>query len=252
MRIARFQYKNDVKYGLLQDEQLQPIIGDVFSGDYQLDKQRIALQDVKLLSPVTPSKLICVALNYALHAKESNKAVPAEPMIFMVSPGSIIAEGESIQLSNGTDQIDFEAEIAIIIGKRGKAIPASEARSYILGYTCSNDVSNRNLQKQDGQFTRAKSFDTYKPLGPWIETDVDPNHLDIKLWQNGEVKQSSNTNDMIFSVERLVEFISGVMTLEPGDVIITGTPSGVGPMRDGDCIEIEIEGIGRLTNYVVL
>lgn len=251
MKLARFEYDNAIMYGVLQDGALRLIEGDVF-GSFGLSQRSIPLEQAKLLAPAAPGKLVCVGLNYALHAAESGSELPEEPMIFMVSPNAVIADGETILLDNDRQRIDYEAEIAIVIGKRGRRIPAGEAKSYVLGYTCANDVSNRHLQRKDGQFTRAKSFDTYKPLGPWIETDVDPDALDIKLWQNGELKQSSNTSDMIFSVARIVEFVSGVMTLEPGDVIITGTPSGVGPMKAGDAIEIEIEGIGRLRNSVGL
>ncbi|MFM1653903.1 fumarylacetoacetate hydrolase family protein [Brevibacillus sp. B_LB10_24] len=249
MKIARYEYQGSRQYGVVEAETISPVSGSIY-GEFEVSSEKLPLHAVKLLPPVEPRKLICVGLNYALHAKESNAQIPEEPMIFMCSTAAIIGDGESIVLDSSEQRIDFEAEIAFIIKKQAKNRTAAEAKQYILGYTCANDVSNRDLQRKDGQFTRAKSFDTYKPLGPWVETDIDPNNLNISLRQNGVVKQSSNTNDMIFSVEQIFEFVSHVMTLEPGDVILTGTPSGVGPMQSGDVIEIEIEGIGHLTNKV--
>ena len=220
-------------------------------GEFEVAESTLTRADVQLLAPVHPRKLVCVGLNYALHAKECNLPLPDEPMIFMCSPAAAIADGDAIRLDSAEDRIEFEAEIAIVVGKRAKDVSKADARNFILGYTCANDVSNRDLQKKDGQFTRAKSFDTYKPIGPWIETELDPSNLAIKLWQNGELRQSSTTSDMIFSTDTVFEFISHIMTLEPGDIILTGTPSGIAPMRSGDSIEVEIEGIGRLTNTVV-
>lgn len=249
MKIAKYRYNGTEQHGVIKEEQIFPVKGDIY-GEYQVADSGVPLKDVQLLAPIAPRKLIAIGLNYALHAKESNKPLPDEPMMFMCSPNAIIGPEDTIELDNNQDRIDFEAEIAIVINKKAKNVKAKDAFDYVLGYTCANDVSNRDLQKKDIQYTRAKSFDTYKPLGPWIETDLKPNELDIKLWQNGELRQSSNTNDMIFHVDKLIEFVSHVMTLEQGDIIITGTPSGVGPMKTGDVIEIEIEGIGKLTNHV--
>lgn len=249
MKISYYKYNEQESYGIIKDDRVHPISGDIF-GEYEESHDSVPLEEVTILPPVHPRKLICVGLNYALHAKESNLDVPDEPLLFMCSPAATIGHEDTIFLDNHKDPIDYEAELALVIKKKGKNINAKDYSDYILGYTCANDVSNRRLQKKDGQFTRAKSFDTYKPLGPYIETDINPNHATIKLWQNGELKQSSNTNDMIFSVERVVEFVSSIMTLEPGDVILTGTPSGIGNLKSGDCIEIEIDGIGRLKNYV--
>lgn len=249
MKIAYYQHQGVEQYGVVKEEQLYPISGSIYE-EFTIATEGTPISEVKLLAPVRPRKLICVGLNYALHAKESNAQVPEEPMIFMCSPAAVIADQEAIILDNQNDRIDFEAELAIIVKKEAKDCKAEQANEYILGYTCANDVSNRDLQRKDGQFTRAKSFDTYKPLGPWIETELDPNNLSISLWQNGELKQSSNTSDMIFPVEQIFAYLSGIMTLEPGDVIITGTPSGVSPMKSGDVIEIEIEQIGRLRNTV--
>jgi 2-keto-4-pentenoate hydratase/2-oxohepta-3-ene-1,7-dioic acid hydratase in catechol pathway len=253
MRIVRFRHQGEERHGVLRDDVIQPITGSIFDAveaSSDNSAETIPRASVKLLAPIQPGKLVCVGLNYVLHAKESGVPMPDEPMLFMCSPQAIIGPDDVIVLDNANDRIDYEAEIAIVVGKRARNVRAANAAQYILGYTCANDVSNRDLQRKDGQFTRAKSFDTYKPLGPWIETELDPDIQEIRLSQNGDVKQSSNTSDMIFSTRYIFEFISGIMTLEPGDVIITGTPSGVGPMKSGDRIEVEIAGIGRLSNAV--
>lgn len=249
MKIVRFSHQGSASYGLLEGDSVAVLSKPPFDG---IDRtgQVLPLKAVRLLAPVTPSKLVCVGLNYTLHAEESGVPVPDEPMLFMCAPSAIIADGEEILLDNAGDRIDFEAEIGIVVGTKARNVAAGDAAKHILGYTCANDVSNRVLQKKDGQFTRAKSFDTYKPVGPCIATDLDPDNVDIKLWQNGELRQSSNTNDMIFPIGRIFEFVSGIMTLFPGDLIITGTPSGVGPMASGDEIVVEIDKIGRLRNTV--
>jgi len=249
MRFVRFSKDGRVGLGVVDGTVVKALRGGLFDAP-EYSGEEFPLEGVHLLAPVSPGKLVCVGLNYRLHAEESGAPVPEEPMLFMCSPQAIIGPGEAIELDNEHDRIDFEAEIAIVVGRECKGVAEGEARDFIFGYTCANDVSNRNLQRKDGQFTRAKSFDTYKPLGPWIETDLNPDDVAIQLWQNGELRQSSNTNDMIFPIARIFEFVSGIMTLKPGDVIITGTPSGVGPMKKGDRIEIEIEGIGRLANPV--
>ncbi|MCC2596759.1 fumarylacetoacetate hydrolase family protein [Pusillimonas sp. MFBS29] len=250
MKVARFSSIDGVAHGVVEGDSVKVLRGGLFD-EFEYTGKEYPLADVQLLAPVEPGKLVCVGLNYRLHAEESGVPVPDEPMLFMCSPQAIVAQGDTIVLDNHSDRIDFEAEIAIVVGREGRNVRRNEAKDYIFGYTCANDVSNRDLQRKDGQFTRAKSFDTYKPLGPWIETSLDPDNVAIQLWQNGELRQSSNTNDMIFPIARIVEFVSGIMTLKPGDVIITGTPSGVGPMKKGDTIELEIEGIGRLVNKVV-
>lgn len=248
MRLIRYTEGEGVRLGRLEDDRVLPLDGPldalVPAGEPR------SLGGLRLLPPVAPSKLVCVGLNYRLHAAESGSELPEEPMLFMCAPSAIVGDGDTIVLDSLDDRIDWEAELAVVVGRRGRRIPAARAAEHILGYTIANDVSNRHLQRRDGQFTRAKSFDSYKPVGPWIETDLDPSACAIRLWQNGEIRQDSSTADMIFDVPTLVEFVSGVMTLEPGDVIITGTPEGVGPMAPGDRIEIEIAGIGRLTNPV--
>jgi 2-keto-4-pentenoate hydratase/2-oxohepta-3-ene-1,7-dioic acid hydratase in catechol pathway len=210
----------------------------------------LALQDVQLLTPCQPSKIVCVGLNYVKHAQELKMPLPEEPILFLKPPSSILDPEGHIVYPACSSQVDYEGELAVVIGKRCKNVPAGEAESHILGYTCFNDVTARDLQRKDGQWTRAKSFDTFAPFGPWIAR-IDPSDVDIETRVNGRVVQKSNTSDLIFDVPRLLEFISGVMTLEPGDVIATGTPPGVGPLQKGDCVEVEIEGIGILKNFVV-
>ncbi len=205
----------------------------------------------RFLAPVQPSKIIAVGLNYRDHAREMGLEPPGEPILFMKPATAVIGPFDEIRYPSQSSRVDYEAELAVVIGTACRNVRASQAKDCILGYTCLNDVTARDLQAKDGQWTRAKSFDTFAPIGPWIATDIeDPHALSITARLNGEVKQSSNTSNLIFSVFELVEFISSVMTLKPGDVIATGTPSGVGPMLPGDEIAIEIEGIGVLSNRV--
>jgi 2-keto-4-pentenoate hydratase/2-oxohepta-3-ene-1,7-dioic acid hydratase in catechol pathway len=210
----------------------------------------LSLEDVMLLPPSLPSKIVCVGLNYVKHAQELKMPLPDEPILFLKPPSAVLAPGGQIVYPPSSNQVDYEGELAVIIGKRCHNVLADEAEKHILGYTCFNDVTARDLQRKDGQWTRAKSFDTFAPFGPWIGK-IDPSDADIKTRVNGKVVQDSNTSDLIFSVPRLVQFISAVMTLEPGDVIATGTPPGVGQLHKGDLVEVEIEGIGVLKNYVV-
>jgi len=210
----------------------------------------LSLEDVTLLPPSQPSKIVCVGLNYVKHAQELKMPLPDEPILFLKPPSAILAPGGQIVYPSSSIQMDYEGELAFVIGKRCRNVSADEAEKYILGYTCFNDVTARDLQRKDGQWTRAKSFDTFAPFGPWIGK-IDPSDADIKTRVNGKLVQDSNTSDLIFSVPRLVQFISAVMTLEPGDVIATGTPPGVGQLQKGDLVEVEIEGIGVLKNSVV-
>ena len=227
-------------------------IGEVIEGKVhsQLGGREHAMSKVTVLPPCKPTKIVCVGLNYKDHAAEMKEAIPEEPILFMKPASSVIGHDGHIVYPKQSNRVDYEAELAIVIGKRARHVSAKHAKDYILGYTCFNDVTARDLQKKDGQWTRAKSFDTFSPIGPFIATEIDPMGLSIKSKLNGEVKQSSNTSNLIFDPYQLVEFISGVMTLEHGDVIATGTPAGVGPMNKGDTIEIEIEKIGTLMNLV--
>jgi len=225
---------------------------DAKDGRVVFGGEEVELKKVELLAPSDPSKIVCVGLNYREHARELNQKVPDEPIIFLKPPTAVISPGESIIYPRQSKRMDYEGELGVVIGKKCKDISAKDADQYILGYTCFNDVTARDLQQKDGQWTRAKSFDTFAPFGPWIDESgsMDVGNMRIQTRVNGEVKQKSNTSDLIFSVQKLVEFISGIMTLLPGDVIATGTPPGVGPVQKGDVIEVEIEGIGILKNPV--
>ncbi|CDQ18969.1 fumarylacetoacetate hydrolase family protein [Halobacillus karajensis] len=250
MKYLRYRKDGENYFGVLEGDTITELNGDFLKGNAEKSSITYGLDEVTVLSPVEPSQVIGIGLNYALHAEETGKPLPEEPMMFMVSPSAVISEGEEIELPTLDHRIDYEAELAVVIGKEAKNVSEEDALSYVFGYTIGNDVSDRHLQKKDGQFTRAKSFATFKPLGPVIETELDPNHTGVKLTLNGEVKQQSNTNDLIHKIEKLLVKVTEVMTLQPGDVILTGTPSGVGALSPGDKVEIEIEGIGKLTNYV--
>ncbi|WP_102264455.1 fumarylacetoacetate hydrolase family protein [Mesobacillus jeotgali] len=251
MKYLRFVKNGQNLFGVLEGESIRQLDSDFLNESAKFTGEVFQLSDVKLLPPVNPGQVIAIGLNYALHAEESGKAIPDEPMIFMVSPTAIVPDGEEIVLPNLDHRIDYEAELAVVIGKQAKGVKKEEALDYVFGYTACNDVSDRNLQKKDGQFTRAKSFATFKPLGPVIETELNPNNVEIKLTVNGEVRQHSNTDDLIHDIESLIVKVSEVMTLNPGDIIITGTPSGVGPLKPEDEVVLEIEGIGKLRNKVV-
>jgi len=250
MKFIRFldETKKSV-YGWIYDDTVGLIKGDLF-GEYMRLEPTIPLKRIELGSPVIPSKIICVGRNYAEHAIERQVEIPEVPLLFLKPPSSIIATGESIILPPQSDRIEHEAELAVIIGKRGKWIPLEKTFEYVLGYTIANDLTARDIQHKDGQWTRGKGFDTFCPLGPWIETELDPTDLLISCRVNGELKQMASTKDMIFSIPQIISYISNCMTLEPGDVILTGTPAGVSAIKHGDEIEIEIEGIGSLTNPV--
>jgi len=250
MRIVRYQEKSETpKYGWLLDDQIGEIEGDLF-GKYRRRDAHLPLSEVKLLAPATPSKIVCVGRNYIDHARELGNEVPQIPLIFLKPPSSIIAPGETIYLPPQSKQVEHEAELVVVIGKRGRRIIAEEAKNYILGYTIGNDVTARDLQKIDDQWTRAKGFDTFCPFGPWIDTDFDPADALITCRVNGQMRQMASTRDMVFSVSTLIAYISSIMTLEPGDLIFTGTPAGVGPLHDGDVVEVEIDGLGHLSNPV--
>ena len=239
----------NVRYGRIEGKQVLALEGAPFER-IQPGGEAYNLEQVRLLAPCQPSKVVCVGLNYADHARELNLTLPDEPIIFLKPASAVIGPGDPILYPALSTQVDYEAELGVVIGKLTRQISPAEAREKIFGYTCGNDVTARDLQRKDGQWTRAKSFDTFCPLGPWIEDDFDPQPAEIKLWVNQVLKQDSNTRQMLFSVDYLVSFISQVMTLLPGDVILTGTPFGVGPVKPGDTIEVEIQGLGRLTNRV--
>lgn len=259
-RIARFVYQDDVHYGVLEDgKRLQTIRGDIL-GDWSVSPTVVELSQVRLLAPVVPPNVIAIGLNYRKHAEESHHAIPDRPVIFLKSTTAVINPGDAIELPRmAPNEVDYECELVMVIGKRAKHVAPEHALEYVLGYTCGNDVSARDVQnRQDTQWARGKSFDTFAPLGPWIETELDPDNVRLLSRVNGQVMQDSNTSDLIFSCRELIAYLSDAMTLLPGTVILTGTPSGVGfarkpPvfLRPGDTVEIEIEGIGTLSNPVI-
>jgi 2-keto-4-pentenoate hydratase/2-oxohepta-3-ene-1,7-dioic acid hydratase in catechol pathway len=250
MRIVRYQVRDEApKYGWLLDEKIGEIQGDLF-GDYRRRDARIPLSDVTLVEPCQPTKIMCVGRNFVDHAKELGNDVPQVPLIFFKPPSSLLRNGETIILPPQAGQVEHEAEMVAVIGKRGRHVPADQAREYILGYTVGNDVTARDLQKTDGQWARAKGFDTFCPLGSWIDTDFDPSDAVITCRVNGKMRQLGSTRDLVFSVATMVAYISSVMTLEPGDLLFMGTPAGVGVLKDGDEVVVEIEGLGVLKNPV--
>lgn len=249
MKLARFLYEGREGFGVIEDGMIHVADGDFF-GSFAQTEQSLPLNTVQLLPPSNPSKIVAVGLNYKAHSEEFGEAVPEEPKLFLKPPSAIVAHGQNIICPAQARRVDYEAELAVVMQKRCAAVSEHEAEEYILGYTCFNDVTARDLQAKDGQWTRAKGFDTFAPVGPWVETDANPDCLNIRLLLNGEVKQQANTSRFIFPVRRLVSFISHVMTLLPGDIITTGTPSGVGPMVPGDIVTVAIEGVGELTNFV--
>jgi 2-keto-4-pentenoate hydratase/2-oxohepta-3-ene-1,7-dioic acid hydratase in catechol pathway len=207
---------------------------------------------MKLQEPIRPSKIVCVGRNYREHAAELGNKMPDEPLLFLKAPSAIILSGDEIVLPSASQQVEHEGELGVVIGRAASNIPSHEdPLSYVLGYTCVNDVTARDLQRKDVQFTRGKSFDTFCPVGPWIETDIDPANVEVQTRLNGEVKQKGNTADMAFPVAFLIRYISEIMTLYPGDLIATGTPAGVSRMKPGDIVEVEVGGIGILRNQVV-
>ena len=251
MRIVRFQIPDSKKpkYGWLLDDKVGEISGNIF-GRYQRKEALTPLSDVKLVHPSEPTKIVCVGRNYVEHAKELGNEVPKVPLIFLKPPSSIISNGETILLPPQSAQVEHEAELVVVIGKRGRHVTAENAKKIILGYTIGNDVTARDLQKSDGQWTRAKGFDTFCPFGPWIDTDFDPSDAVITCRVNGQMRQMASTRDMVFNVGVLIAYITSIMTLETGDLIFTGTPAGVGELKDGDEVSVEIEGLGIIKNKV--
>jgi len=250
MKIVRFRHDGCDRYGSLEDQRITPLDGTIEALAPATAATAIALSEVRLLAPATPSKIVAIGLNYADHAAEGNRELPKEPMLFLKPSTAVIGPGDEIVYPPQTSNLHHEGELAIVIGKTAHNVSERDARRYVLGYTCANDVTARDLQRRDVQFTRGKGFDTFAPLGPWIVTGLDPSDLAIETRVNGEVRQKSRTSRLIFNCDYLVSFISHVMTLLPGDVISTGTPAGVGAMQVGDVVEVEIEKIGCLKNTI--
>jgi 2-keto-4-pentenoate hydratase/2-oxohepta-3-ene-1,7-dioic acid hydratase in catechol pathway len=251
MKIARFEQNGAARYGIVEGDALIEFSDSGSTGPKDV-RNIIAMNTVRLLAPTAPLKVVAVGLNYLDHAKEMGMAVPEDPILFIKPSTSVIGPGDDIVMPKSSARVDYEGELAVVIGKRAKDVAAADAKGYIFGYTCLNDVTARDLQAKDIQFTRAKSFDTFCPIGPWVETDLDPYNLAIETRLSGKTVQSSNTAQMKWGAYELVSFISSVMTLLPGDIIATGTPPGIGPMAPGDRVEVTIAGIGTLTNQTRL
>lgn len=247
--IGRFQKGDDIFYAKVVDGELFKLKGDVF-GSPSFQKKALSPKGIKTLIPVVPSKVIAVGLNYADHARESNAALPKEPLFWLKAPTSLIPDGGKIEIPFPDHKTEFEAELAVVIGRRMRNVTPAAAARYIFGYTAAQDISDRTIQKSESQWARAKSFDTFTPLGPYVETKIDPHKLTIQLFQNGQLRQNSLTSQLIFNCYDLVSFISTNMTLLPGDIILTGTPSGVGPIQSADRLEVRIQGMTPLVNTV--
>ncbi|MGH3392294.1 MAG: fumarylacetoacetate hydrolase family protein [Actinomadura sp.] len=251
MRIARFSTDDIMSFGVVEEDSIAAIAAHPF-GELRFTGDRFALADVRLLAPILPSKVIAIGKNYAEHAREMGGEPPAEPVVFSKPSTAVIGPGEAIAYPEKlSERVDFEGELAVVIGRMCREVPASRAAEVILGYTCGNDVTARDLQQRDGQWTRSKGFDTFCPLGPWIETEIDPGDLAVTTTVNGDARQNSRTSLLVHDIPTLIEYVSQVMTLLPGDVILTGTPEGVGPLEIGDEVSVTIESIGTLTNRVV-
>ncbi len=250
MQIVRFKAGGKTRYGALEGGAVVEYTGTPFAL-FRRGRRRYPLTQTVLLAPVVPSKIVAVGLNYRDHAKEMHLPLPDEPRIFLKPTTAIVGPDDPIVYPPQSRRVDHEAELAVVMKRRCRNVPAARAREYVLGYTCLNDVTARDLQQRDGMPSRAKAFDTFCPIGPCIATDIDPNAVTIEAWVNGGLRQSSSTKELIFSVEEIVARVSEVMTLLPGDVIATGTPPGVGPLEPGDRVEVRIEGIGSLRNTVV-
>lgn len=247
--IGRFQKGDDIFYAKVVDGELFRAKGDVF-GSPSFARKPIPAKGVRTLVPVEPSKLIAVGLNYADHARETGKALPKEPLFWLKAPTSLLPDNGRIELPFADHRVDYEAELAIVIGRRIRNITPAAASRYIFGFTAAQDISDRTIQNSESQWARAKSFDTFTPLGPYVETKIDPGSLTIQQFQNGELRQNSNTSQLIFDCYQLVSFISFNLTLLPGDVILTGTPSGIGPIASGDRLEVRIQGLAPLMSMV--
>lgn len=251
MKIVRFKDEGLEKWGVIEEGLIHEIEGDPFSS-FSLTSKTKRIEEVRLLSPCCPTKIVALGLNYRDHAEEVGMPIPQSPILFIKPSTSVIGHEDPIVYPPMSKRVDYEAELAIVIKKIAKNVKEYEADDYILGYTCFNDVTARDLQPKDGQWTVAKSFDTFAPMGPWIVTDINPDNLEISCFLNNERRQHSTTRNLIFKPKNLVSYISKIMTLLPGDVIATGTPSGIGPMKIGDKVDVVIEGIGKLTNTVIM
>lgn len=248
-RVFRIEHEGGPKYAVETGDGRRLIDGDVFAGPPYTTGAKVA-DSARILAPVTPSKVVAIGLNYKDHAAEMNKPLPAEPLMFLKPSTAVIGPGDTVRIPPDVGEVHYEAELGVVIGKRAFRVSADKALDHVLGLTCLIDVTARDLQRKDVQYTRGKGFDTFAPIGPCIAIGLEPSALDIEGWLNGERKQASNTGQLIFAVPEIIAFVSNVMTLLPGDVIATGTPSGVGPLKNGDNFSVRITGIGELTNKV--
>jgi 2-keto-4-pentenoate hydratase/2-oxohepta-3-ene-1,7-dioic acid hydratase in catechol pathway len=250
VRLVRFRHGSRIATGAAKGPYVRPLQGTFFDNPVPTGEE-VPLSAVRLLSPVIPSKVVAVGRNYLEHAEEMGGQVPEEPVIFLKPSTAVIGPGDPIPYPPSSRRVDHEAELGVVIGRLARHVRLEESGKFILGYVCANDVTARDLQQKDGQWTRGKSFDGFCPLGPWVETEIDPSDLAVECRVNGETRQAARTSQLAFGPGELVAFISSVMTLLPGDVILTGTPAGVGPLAVGDRVEVEVEGIGVLANEVM-
>lgn len=250
VKLVRYRLGHDVAYGLVRDQAVHHLASDLWA-EPNPGPLVASLDEVELLAPCQPTKIVAIGRNYAAHAAERGAQIPAEPLFFLEPPSAVIGPGATIQYPDHlSHEVHHEAELAVVIGRQARRVSQQEASAFVWGYTCANDVTARDLQSRDGQWTRGKGFDSFCPLGPWIVPNLDTSDLRVRCRVNGELRQDGRTRDMIFSIGELIAYVSAVMTLEPGDVILTGTPSGVGPLLPGDRVAVEIEGIGTLENEV--
>jgi 2-keto-4-pentenoate hydratase/2-oxohepta-3-ene-1,7-dioic acid hydratase in catechol pathway len=250
VRIARFTVEDEVDFGVVEGDEIAQITGHPFA-PFTFTGYRYPIADIRLLAPIIPSKVVAVGKNYADHAKEMGGEAPSAPVLFLKPSTAVVGDGDAVQYPSSSERVDYEGELAVVMGRLCRDVPPERALDAVLGYTCANDVTARDQQAADGQWSRAKGYDTFCPLGPWIATNVDPADLEITTTLNGEVKQRARTSDMLHDVPTLISYISQVMTLLPGDVVLTGTPAGVGPMRVGDDVAVTVDGIGTLSNRIV-
>ena len=259
MRYCKFPTSDGPQYGEVQTQKGEEVIvrripppeEDPACVFHEEEMHPIPLSEARLLPPVNPSKIVCVGRNYREHAKELGNEVPADILIFLKPPSALLAPEGKIVMPRLSQRVDYEGELAVVIGRKCRNATEGEALSFVRGYTCANDVTARDLQKSDGQWTRGKGFDTFCPVGPFVSDEVTPEALDLRTLVNGELRQMGNTRDFIFSLPAVIRYISSVMTLLPGDLILTGTPAGVGPLKEDDRVQVSISGLGALTNFVV-